>query len=60
MFFYALTYVTGLWLEVLKETAQGRKKWHMLVEEETRNRERRNVKWTQKAMANHSWTLNPA
>jgi hypothetical protein len=35
---------TGLRLEVLKETVQDRKKWRMLVEEETRNRERTNVK----------------
>jgi hypothetical protein len=32
----------------------------MLVEEKTQNRERTNVKWTQKAMANHSWTANLA
>jgi hypothetical protein len=35
---------TGLRLEVLKETVQDTKKWRMLVEEETRNRERINVK----------------
>jgi hypothetical protein len=35
---------TGLLLEVLKETVQDRKKWRMLVEERTRNRERTNVK----------------
>jgi hypothetical protein len=35
---------TGLPLEVLKETVQDRKKWRMLVEEKTRNRERTNVK----------------
>ena len=35
---------TGLRLEVLKGTVQDRKKWHMLVEEKTRNRERTNVK----------------
>jgi hypothetical protein len=35
---------TGLRLEVLKETVQDRKKWRMLVEEKTRNRERTNVK----------------
>jgi len=45
---------TGLRLEVLKETVQDRKKWRMLVEEKTRNRERTNMKGTQeKAMANH-------
>jgi hypothetical protein len=35
---------TGLRLGVLKEAAQDRKKWRMLVEEKTRNRERTNVK----------------
>jgi hypothetical protein len=35
---------TGLRLEVLKETVQDRKKWRMLVEEKTRNRERTDVK----------------
>jgi hypothetical protein len=46
---------TGLSLDVLKETVQDRKKWRMLVEEKTRNRERTNVKRTQeKVMANHS------
>jgi hypothetical protein len=35
---------TGLQLEVLKETVQDRKKWRMLVEEKTRNREHTNVK----------------
>jgi hypothetical protein len=35
---------TGLRLEVLKERVQDRKKWRMLVEEKTRNRERTNVK----------------
>jgi hypothetical protein len=46
---------TGLRLEVLKETVQDRKKWRKLVEDKTRNRERTNVKCTQKkAMANHS------
>jgi hypothetical protein len=35
---------TGLRLEVLKETVQGKKKSRMLVEEKTRNRERTNVK----------------
>jgi hypothetical protein len=45
---------TGLRLEVLKEIVQDRKKWRVLVEEKTRNRERRNMKGTQeKAMANH-------
>jgi hypothetical protein len=34
---------TGLRLEALKETVQDRKKWRMLVEEKTRNRERINV-----------------
>jgi hypothetical protein len=46
---------TGLRLETLKETVKDRKKWRMLVEEKTRNRERTNVKQPQeKAMANHS------
>ena len=46
---------TSLRLDALKEAVQDRKKWRMLVEEKTRNRERTNVKWTQeKAMANHS------
>ena len=40
-------------LEVLKETVQDRKKWRMLVEEKTRNRECTNVNGTQKATANH-------
>jgi hypothetical protein len=45
----------------LKETVQVRKKWCMLVEEKSQNRERTNVKWTQvKAMANHSWTTHLA
>jgi hypothetical protein len=45
---------TGLRLEVLKEIVQDLKKWRMLVEEMTRNRERTNIKGTQeKAMANH-------
>jgi len=35
---------TGLRLEVLKETVQDRKKWRILVEEKTRNRECRIVK----------------
>jgi hypothetical protein len=35
---------TSLRLEVLKETAQDRKKWLMLVDEKTRNRECTNVK----------------
>ena len=35
---------TGLRLEVLQETVQDRKKWHMLVEEKTQNRESTNVK----------------
>ena len=35
---------TGLRLETLKETMQDRKKWRMLVEEKTRNRERTNMK----------------
>jgi hypothetical protein len=46
---------TSLRLEVLKETLQDGKKWRMLVEEKTRNRERTKVNGTQeKAMANHS------
>jgi len=36
--------ITGLRLETLKETVKDRKKWPMLVEEKTRNRERRDVK----------------
>ena len=35
---------TGLRLDALKEGVQDRKKWCMLVEEKTRNRERTNVK----------------
>ena len=35
---------TRLILEVLKETVQDRKKWHVLGEEKTRNGERTNVK----------------
>ena len=35
---------TGLQLDALKEAVQDRKKWRMLVEEKTRNRERTNVK----------------
>jgi hypothetical protein len=35
---------TGLRLEALKETVQDRKKWHMLVEEKSLNREHTNVK----------------
>ena len=35
---------TGLCLGVLKEAVQDGKKWHMLVEEKTRDRERTNVK----------------
>ena len=35
---------TGLRLDVLKETVQDRKKWCMLIEEKTQNRERTNVK----------------
>jgi len=35
---------TGLRLAVLKGTVQDKKKWHMLIEEKTRNRERTNVK----------------
>jgi len=34
---------TGLRLEVLKQTVQDRKKWRMMVEGKTRNRERTNV-----------------
>jgi hypothetical protein len=46
---------TGLSLEGLKESVKDRKKWHRMVEEKTRNRERKNAKITQeKAMANHS------
>jgi hypothetical protein len=35
---------TGQRLEELKETVQDRKKWRMLVEEKTRNKERTNLK----------------
>ena len=35
---------TGLRLDALKEAVQDRKKWCILVEEKTRNRERTNVK----------------
>jgi hypothetical protein len=35
---------TSLHLDVLKEEMQDRKKWCMLVEEKTRNRERTDVK----------------
>jgi hypothetical protein len=35
---------TGLCLDVLKEAGQDKKKWRILLEEKTRNRERRNVK----------------
>jgi hypothetical protein len=35
---------TGLRLEDLREAVQDRKKWRMLVEEKTQNRERTNVK----------------
>jgi hypothetical protein len=35
---------TGLCLDVLKEAVQDRKKWHMLVEEKTWNREHTDVK----------------
>jgi hypothetical protein len=35
---------TGLRLAALKETVQNRKKWRMLVEEKTLNRERTNLK----------------
>jgi len=35
---------TGLRLEDLTEAVQDRKKWRTLVEENTRNRERTNVK----------------
>jgi hypothetical protein len=35
---------TGLWLDALKEAVQDRKKWRMLVEEKTGNRECTNVK----------------
>jgi hypothetical protein len=35
---------TGLCLDVLKEAVQDRKKWHMLLEEKTWNRECTNVK----------------
>jgi hypothetical protein len=47
--------VTCLRLDILKEVVQDRKKWRMMVEEKTRNREHTNVKRTQeKAMAKHS------
>jgi hypothetical protein len=52
---------TDLRLEASKETVQDRKKWCMLVELKSQNRECTNVKWTQeKAMANHSWTTHLA
>jgi CRISPR/Cas system-associated exonuclease Cas4 (RecB family) len=52
---------TGLRLEDLREAVQGRKKWRTLVEENTRNRERTNVKRIQeKAMANHFCTAKLA
>jgi hypothetical protein len=35
---------TGLRLDALKKAVQDRKKWRMLVEEKTRNRERTNLK----------------
>jgi len=35
---------TGLWLGALKEAVQDRKKWRMLFEEKTQNRECMNVK----------------
>jgi hypothetical protein len=35
---------TGLRLETLKQTVKDRKKWRMVVEEKTRNRERTNAK----------------
>jgi hypothetical protein len=35
---------TGLRLEALTETVQDRKKWCILVEEKTRNRERTSLK----------------
>ena len=42
----AWQYKGGLWRKVgcLKEAVQDRKKWRMLVEEKTRNRDRTNVK----------------
>jgi len=44
-------------LEKLKEIVKDRNKWHRLVEEKTRNRERTNIKRQKgKAMANHPWT----
>jgi hypothetical protein len=48
-----IIYITGLRLEVLKETVQGKKKWRKLMEE--KSRERKIAKLTQeKGMANHS------
>ena len=35
---------TGFGLEKLKEVVKDRNKWHRLVEEKTRNRERTNIK----------------
>ena len=35
---------TGLRMDALKEAVQDRKKWRMLVEKKTQNRERTNVK----------------
>jgi hypothetical protein len=46
---------TGLRIEVLKEVSQDRKKWHEIVKERIKNRERTNIHRTQEeAMANHS------
>jgi hypothetical protein len=41
---YSIKEATGLRLEALKETVQDRKKWRVLVEEMTRNRECTNKK----------------
>jgi hypothetical protein len=42
--FDSIKEATGLRLEDLRDAVQDRKKWRMLVEEKTRNRERTNVK----------------
>jgi hypothetical protein len=41
--FDSIKEATGLRLEDLREAVQDRKKWHTLVEEKFRNRERTNV-----------------
>jgi len=41
---YSIMEAAGLRLEGLKETVQDREKWHTLLEEKSRVRERTNVK----------------